>query len=136
MIKSLLMTPAATTLFRNAILHSPPLDIADQTPAIGNAVGNLFAEGMKCTTKLCLQFASLSDIYDQQAALYSMSRYADHPIVGLSIIEPLRVVNDGHTVQGSFGRVVQSGGVLVGGAGKPLIFTNMKDEACTSVADG
>lgn len=130
MIKSLLMTPSAKNLFSNAILQSPPLGNADQTLAIANAIGNVFTEGIKCTTKVCLQSSSIDNIYQQQAEVY----YSEHQIVGLNPVEPFRVAVDGHTVQGSFGHVVQYGGELPGGAGKPLIFTNMKDEACTAVS--
>ncbi|KAL8277415.1 hypothetical protein RQP46_010137 [Phenoliferia psychrophenolica] len=103
MIKSLLVTPSATSLFAQTILHSAPLNWGDQSVEIANTVGDFMAQNLSCTTLDCLRAAAISDILIGTPHFFV-------PILGLgaSPVEPLRVVADGTLVTRQFGMVPAS----------------------------
>jgi carboxylesterase type B len=126
LIKTLLVTPSATSLFARAILQSAPLDSHDHTIAVGNKIGALAASNLDCTTAACLISASVTTILDAQAVtLYAVQGDTDYSV---RVTEsPLRPVVDGKLVTREFRTVVASGQALDGPT-KPLIFTTMEDE--------
>jgi carboxylesterase type B len=133
MIKSLLVTPSATSLFARAIIQSAPLDTVDQTPAIANAVGKRLVNDMlRCRNILCLQKLDVSEILAGQNLLVqdNLANFAQYQT---AMSEPLHVVVDGTLVTRQFRDVVSSGGQLEGSS-KELIFTTVEDEGCLSIA--
>lgn len=135
MIKALLVTPSAVSLFSRAILHSAPLNYADQSPSIANAIGTsiLGPGGLNCTNLGCLQRQPVQNILDAQLSLFdpSTSIYAGY-VQGASTVTPIRTVVDGSLVTRAFGAVTQEQGAIEG-VGKQIIFTTMKDEACDAI---
>ncbi|GAA6020778.1 hypothetical protein JCM10207_001655 [Rhodosporidiobolus poonsookiae] len=132
MIKSLLVTPSATPLFARAILHSAPLDTADQPSDVANAVGKVAAvDLLGCRSFPCLKNKNVDEIVSATASILSSGMALSQSIPGLSFGEPIRVAVDGELVTRDFQQVVASGGPLEG-AGKELIFTTTKNEGCTT----
>ncbi|ORY88073.1 Carboxylesterase [Leucosporidium creatinivorum] len=132
LIKTLLVTPSATSLFARAILQSAPLDSHDQTIAVGNSVGVLAASYLDCTTLACLKSASVDSLLNSQAGVVYSAQA--NQIAGIRVPEsPIRPVVDGKLVTREFRSVVASGQALEGPT-KPLIFTTMKDENALAIS--
>ncbi|GAA6027698.1 hypothetical protein JCM8097_007988 [Rhodosporidiobolus ruineniae] len=139
-IKSLLVTPSATPLFKRAILQSAPLDTVDQSISTANKIGqHALVELVKCRTLSCLQNSrSVEDILAAQATLLEPATVMSlGSTLGLGpdymFSEPFRTVVDGKLVTRDFRQVVRGGGQLEG-RGKELVFTTVKDEGCATIA--
>lgn len=132
LIKTLLVTPSATSLFARAILQSAPLDSHDQTIAVANKIGQVAAYNLDCNTAACFQAASVADILDAQ---YNTNLVVKgNPEYSVRFPESwLRPVVDGKLVTREFRTVVASGQALEGPS-KPLIFTTMKDENAQAIS--
>ncbi|BGP15763.1 hypothetical protein JCM10213v2_003752 [Rhodosporidiobolus nylandii] len=132
-VKSLLVTPSATSLFARAIMHSAPLDSVDQSPAVANEVGAEVLNSLGCKDVACLRDLSLDKIIATDGSIAS-SGLSLAGALGpeVAFAEPLHTVVDGSLVTRSFREVVESGGRLEGG-NKELIFTTVKNEACEAV---
>lgn len=132
LIKTLLVTPSATSLFARAILQSAPLDFSDQTITIGNRVGALAASNLDCTRAACLRSASVDAILDSQASI--IARGQQGGLKGLpgmgSFIRP---VVDGKLVTRDFKAVVRKGETLEGSS-KKLMFSTMKEEGALAIS--
>ncbi|KAK4701463.1 cyclin H, partial [Phenoliferia sp. Uapishka_3] len=137
MVKTLLMTPSASSLFARTILHSPPLNYGDQPPAVGNAVGAYIAQDLNCTNIACMRLANVSDILVTQLKLFNLGfPDADEYIPGVEVAEPIKTVIDGTLVTGSFGgatRTPVSGRSALNPSNKPMILTSVRDEACSII---
>ncbi|KAM0748262.1 alpha/beta-hydrolase [Meredithblackwellia eburnea MCA 4105] len=130
LVKTLLTTPSATSLFHRAIMQSPPLGYGDHSIATANSLGALIANDLSCTTLQCMQSATVSQILSAQNDLFdSSSAYYAGNVAGVAIAEPLRPVVDGTLVTRKFGQVSQTHGALEGT--KPIILSSVQDEACS-----
>ncbi|ORY88106.1 Carboxylesterase [Leucosporidium creatinivorum] len=132
LIKTLLVTPSATSLFARAILQSAPLDFSDQTVTIGNRIGHLAASDLNCTKIACLRGASVDSLLDSQASIIAQGQQgglAGLPAMG-SFIRP---VVDGKLVTRDFNTAVKKGETLEGSA-KKLLFTTMKEEGALAIS--
>lgn len=133
-VKSLLVTPSASNLFRRAIMHSAPLDYDDQSIETANAVGSAFVDKFAgCRSWVCIKTASLDSLLSWQNDLVQQAQLNNLSIPGLALAEPLKTCVDGSLVTRDFRQVVQSGGQLENPS-RELIFTTTKDEACTTIA--
>jgi carboxylesterase type B len=103
LVRTLLATPSADTLFSKAILQSAPLDYGDQSEVTGNALGALYLEHINCNTMACLQTTSVDTILPAQAATVggATSVGSDDFIPGVSQAEPFRPIVDGVLVRGN-----------------------------------
>jgi carboxylesterase type B len=127
LVKTLLVTPSATSLFTRAILQSAPLDFSDQAVNLANTVGKLAKSTMRCHSLLCFTRASLATILSPQATINAQGQSGAIP--GIRIVEPaLRPVVDGKLVTRNFKTVVAAGDALEGPA-KKLLSTTVKNEA-------
>ncbi|CEQ43135.1 SPOSA6832_05034 [Sporobolomyces salmonicolor] len=133
MITSLLSTPSASSLFKRAIMQSPPLDYADQTVSVANNFAQYInSEFFGCRNWNCFQHLSLDTILSAQEAIVyyaSLSQYAGY---GVPAAEPFQTVVDGTLVTSQYRDLVASGGTP--SVEKELLFTTVKDEACLAVA--
>lgn len=134
MVKSLLVTPSASTLFHRTIIQSAPLSIPDSSPSTANFLGGSIAASLGCSTLPCLQARPVSALLATQAKL---SDPTSMMYAGES--SALRVVVDGTFVTRVFGQIVQWGGapfnkLYLNSAPKPTIFTTVRDEACSEIA--
>ncbi|GAA5963862.1 hypothetical protein JCM21900_004430 [Sporobolomyces salmonicolor] len=133
MITSLLSTPSASSLFKRAIMQSPPLDYADQTVSVANNFAQYInSEFFECRNWNCFQHLSLDTILSAQEAIVyyaSLSQYAGY---GVPAAEPFQTVVDGTLVTSQYRDLVASGGTP--SVEKELLFTTVKDEACLAVA--
>ncbi|GAA5885728.1 hypothetical protein JCM6882_007546 [Rhodosporidiobolus microsporus] len=135
-IKSLLVTPSATSLFTRAILQSAPLNTVDQSSTTANAVSTLFLsqDYLGCDTSSCLQNKSIEDLLTAQSWVMQDALGLQGQLDSdFAFSEPLRAVVDGSLVTRGFRQTVASGGQLEGPS-KELIFTTVKDEGCTTIA--
>ncbi|BGP31696.1 hypothetical protein JCM10296v2_003470 [Rhodotorula toruloides] len=132
-VKSLLVTPSASNLFRRAIMHSAPLDYNDQTVETANGVGAAFVDRFAhCRGWVCVKSASLDSILAWQGELAQQAQLGNLSVPGVSMAEPLKTCIDGSLVTRDFRQVVQSGGQLENPS-RELIFTTTKDEACLTI---
>ncbi|GAA5840073.1 hypothetical protein JCM5353_008107 [Sporobolomyces roseus] len=128
MIKSLLSTPSASSLFKRAIIQSAPLDYAPQPAALADSVGKalvvdqlgggnfLWGRYHKTDAEL---LAAQNQIA-QQAALGQLP--------GIPQAEAFNVVLDGVLVTEDGQQIVSSD--------KQVIFTTVQSEACAAVETG
>ncbi|GAA5894880.1 hypothetical protein JCM5296_007606 [Sporobolomyces johnsonii] len=132
MITSLLSTPSASSLFKRAIMQSPPLDYADQTVTIANNFAQYVnSEIFKCRNWNCFRQLSLDTILSAELAVVynaSLGQYAGY---GVAAAEPFQTVVDGTLVTSQYRDLVASGGTP--SVEKELLFTTVKDEACLAV---
>ncbi|GAA5912431.1 uncharacterized protein JCM6883_005667 [Sporobolomyces salmoneus] len=134
MVKALLSTPSASSLFKRAIIHSAPLDYSPQAPALANAVGSAFlfdiafAGNSICGKQNsgCLwRRTSPQEFFQAQSALvYAALKGAFGDSVPFA--EPFNIVADGELVTGDGQQIVNTD--------KEIIFTTVKDEGCPAVA--
>ncbi|GAA5849726.1 hypothetical protein JCM8547_000544 [Rhodosporidiobolus lusitaniae] len=131
-VKSLLVTPSATSLYARAILQSAPLDTADQSPAVGRRVSNKFRSLVSCGTLACLQNLDLDVILNAQNTIIN-SQAADQTYLGYDVAfnEPIRTIIDGSLIPRDWRQAVSSG--QLEGSTKEIIFTTTKDEGCASI---
>ncbi|KAK4055984.1 hypothetical protein OIO90_002979 [Microbotryomycetes sp. JL221] len=127
MVKTLLVTPAASSLFHRAILHSPPLDLTDQTATQASAIGQLIADQLECSTPSCLRSRSISKLLAVQESIVALGQSGQ--LQGLRMTDSfLRPVVDGRLVTRDFVDVTKHRQALID-SGKRLILTTMKDDA-------
>lgn len=126
LIKTLLSTPAADSLFQRAILQSAPLDFGDHTPQTSEAVGQFFLATSQCTGKglACLQNASVSSILDASSQTFVT---VPQQIPGVAAVEPFRPVVDGKLVAKPFLSLVKNGKFT--NTKREIMFTTVKNEA-------
>ncbi|GAA5965610.1 hypothetical protein JCM3765_004755 [Sporobolomyces pararoseus] len=128
MIKALLSTPSASSLFNRAVIHSAPLDYSPQAPALANAVGSAFLfdiAGCGKQNEGCLfRRKSPQDFF---AAQNNLVFAALTGVFGDSVpfAEPFNIVADGDLVSGDGQQILSN---------KEIIFTTVKDEGCPAVA--
>ncbi|GAA5856290.1 hypothetical protein JCM3766R1_001322, partial [Sporobolomyces carnicolor] len=129
MIKALLSTPSAISLFHRAILHSAPLDYSPQVPALANAVGSAFLFDIAGCTKqksACLWRLKTPQEFFQAQGTLVYAALAGTFGDSVPFAEPFNIVADGDLVSGDGQTVLSSD--------KGIIFTTVKDEGCPAVA--
>ncbi|KAF8605434.1 alpha/beta-hydrolase [Ceratobasidium sp. AG-I] len=133
MIRALLASPSATSLFKSAAIHSDTMDygfykpqtISDfQTYFYKNTVASIAA----CSTLACLQAVPVADILNGQQQLRDNAMNWGFGGVAFGG-SPLRPYHDGQLIQYTLtGNSFPSGSAL-----KPLLVMTVKDEAAVSV---
>ncbi|KAG0660613.1 hypothetical protein C6P46_004476 [Rhodotorula mucilaginosa] len=132
-VKSLLVTPAADSLFHRAILQSAPLDYPDLSVSTANTVGRHFVNDLLGLSALAsLRSASVASIVQAQLQLSAEALGLSTSLPDLSFAEPLKTVVDGSFVTRDFRQVISNGGQL-NVPSRNLIFTTVKEEGCASV---
>ena len=132
-VKSLLVTPAADSLFHRAILQSAPLDYPDLSVSTANTVGRHFVNDLLGLSALAsLRSASVASIVQAQLQLSAEALGLSTSFPDLSFAEPLKTVVDGSFVTRDFRQVISNGGQL-NVPSRNLIFTTVKEEGCASV---
>jgi len=129
MIKALLSTPSAQSLFNRAVIHSAPLDYSPQAPAVAQAVGSAFLfdiAGCSKQKSACLwRLKSPQEFFQAQNNLVLAAlggNFGD----SVPFAEPFNIVADGDLVSGDGEQILNSN--------KEIIFTTVKDEGCPAVA--
>jgi carboxylesterase type B len=89
MIRALLTTPSASSLFARAIMQSDPTDYGVSSPAVADWLGDQTLSKLNCTDVACLRAASVGDIVSVQNDLYN-SAASENPAVAMG--EPWRPV--------------------------------------------
>lgn len=129
LIKTLLSVPSADSLFQRAILHSAPLNYADDSPKTSQAVGQAFLNSLGCVDSACLQNAKVSDILAAQDTTFMQT---PQYIEDVSASEPIRPYIDGQLVQQPLVKLANGKGLS--NKNRQIIFTTVKDEAGPTIA--
>ncbi|KAF9792839.1 alpha/beta-hydrolase [Thelephora terrestris] len=97
MVRALLATPSASSLFRSAIIQSDPMDYGFLSPGIQQTMQNFFNEQFSCNPSddSCASSLSVSDILQASDTLYSQAMSLN-PAAGQG--EPIRPVHDGQLI--------------------------------------
>lgn len=128
LVKTLLVTPTAASLFTRAIMESAPLDFTDHAVVLSNAIGQTAAAALGCSTAECFRTASIDDLLTAQDNTVQLGH--GNGIRGLrAAVSVLRPVVDGTLVPKDFGDVIASGQSLK----HPVIFSTMKQEGALSI---
>ncbi|KAF9488391.1 crystal protein [Pleurotus eryngii] len=100
MVRALLAAPSASSLFRNAILHSDPMDFGFLSTTAQQNMQSHFNTEINCgaTDTACHNALSLSTITDASLELFS-SAASFEPSAGMS--QPMRPVRDGSLITSS-----------------------------------
>ncbi|KAJ7122106.1 Alpha/Beta hydrolase protein [Mycena epipterygia] len=123
MIRTLLATPSASSLFRNAILQSDPMDYGFLSVETQKLLQSTFNDLVSCSAAdtACQRALTLDEILDAQVALKAEAMSLD-PSTGQG--EPIRPVKDGQLVTTPLDSTAPFPKVT-----KPLLLTNVKNEA-------
>ncbi|KAJ7146567.1 alpha/beta-hydrolase [Mycena epipterygia] len=129
MIRTLLATPSASSLFRNAILQSDPMDYGFLSVETQELLQSTFNDLVSCSAAdtACQMALTLDEILDAQVTLENEAMDLD-PSTGLG--EPLRPVQDGQLVTTPLDSTAPFPKVS-----KPLLLTNVQNEAGPTIYD-
>ncbi|KAJ7157469.1 alpha beta-hydrolase [Mycena filopes] len=127
MIRTLLATPSASALFRNAIMQSDPIDYGFLTLETQVILQGAFNDLVSCgaSDTACQMALTLDEILDAQTTVENESVSLD-PSTGQG--SPLRPVRDGHLVTTPLDSTAAFPAV-----NKPLLLTNVNNEAGPTV---
>ncbi|KAJ6541458.1 alpha/beta-hydrolase [Mycena capillaripes] len=127
MIRTLLATPSASSLFRSAILQSDPMDFGFLSLETQALLQSTFNDLISCAADdtACQQALTLDEILDAQVTVEDEANDLD-PATGLG--EPLRPVRDGQLVTTPLDSTAPFPAV-----NKPLLLTNVKNEGGPTV---
>jgi carboxylesterase type B len=124
LVKTLLTVPTAQSLFSQAIIHSSPMDVSDDTPSTGDVVGQATLSSLGCSDLNCLRGMSVTDILSSQASLYNDDGNWETPSIFSS--EPWLPIVDGSFVKMDFIKMMNIPHGL--GKDKPMIWTTVENE--------
>ncbi|KAK4049035.1 hypothetical protein OIV83_004396 [Microbotryomycetes sp. JL201] len=131
LVKTLLVTPSAATLFHRVILQSAPLDYTDQSNEIGNRIGQMVATQLDCPTPACMRSKPVSRIIDSQSQIVALGQSGQLP--GLRLTESFfRPVVDGQLVKHDF-RQAMARSQHLASSDKSVMMTVMKDDAALGI---
>ncbi|KIP04759.1 hypothetical protein PHLGIDRAFT_129302 [Phlebiopsis gigantea 11061_1 CR5-6] len=130
MIRGMLAIPSASSLFQSAILQSDPMDYGFLSPGTQQTLQTYFNGLLPCsaTDTACLNNITLSDLLSFQD---NLSGSADSLDESTGLGEPLRLVRDGSLITTPLDSTAQFPSVS-----KPILLTNVKNEAGTSIFGG
>ncbi|KAF8621887.1 hypothetical protein AX15_007440 [Amanita polypyramis BW_CC] len=123
MIRALLATPSASSLFKSGILHSDPMDYGFLSSSTQQLFQRRYNSLINCTSSDtgCWNSLSLETIIDTQMTLFFSAAEID-PSAGSS--EPIRPVRDGSLITSSLDSTTPFPSVS-----KPLMISTVSDEA-------
>ncbi|KAJ7461542.1 alpha/beta-hydrolase [Mycena latifolia] len=123
MIRALLATPSASSLFQSAIMQSDPINYGFLNASTQVALQSSFNElaGCAATNKACQASLSLDAIIDAQVTLTGEASSID---ASTGTAEPLRPVRDGKLITTPLDLTAPFPAV-----NKPLLLSNVKNEA-------
>ncbi|KPV75178.1 uncharacterized protein RHOBADRAFT_43665 [Rhodotorula graminis WP1] len=136
MVKTLLVTDAADSLFSRAILQSAPLDYPDQSYATAAELSKYIYKSLNCPDRRvwpCIRQQSVEKMMAVQSdvqQLASVGQWASRS--DFAFAEPFRIIIDGRIVTKDFRKVVASGQPL-NVPSRPVISSTVKDEGCNGV---
>ncbi|GAA6047009.1 hypothetical protein JCM3770_004149 [Rhodotorula araucariae] len=133
-VKTLLVTDNADTLFHRAILHSAPLDYPDQSFITARNISSRAVADLGCTRRglRCLREQSAQALLAEQAQVLGLAQGGEWAhLSDFSFAEPFRVHIDGSLVTKDFRKIVASGRPL-NVPSRSLIFTTVKNEGCNA----
>ncbi|KAJ7463707.1 alpha beta-hydrolase [Mycena latifolia] len=129
MIRTLLATPSASSLFRSAIMQSDPTDYGFLSTDTQALLQSTFNDLVSCapTDTACQLALTLDEILDAQVTVENEAMDLD-PAAGIG--EPLRPVKDGQLVTTPLDSTAPFPTVS-----KPLLLTNVKNEGGPTIYD-
>ncbi|KAJ7075607.1 alpha/beta-hydrolase [Mycena belliarum] len=127
MIRTLLATPSASSLFRSAILQSDPMNYGFLSVKTQALLQSTFNDLVSCNASdtACQMALTLDKILDAQVTLENEAMNLD---ASTGIAEPLRPVKDGQLVTTPLDSTAPFPTVS-----KPLLFTNVKNESTPTI---
>ncbi|KAJ7024309.1 alpha/beta-hydrolase [Mycena alexandri] len=127
MIRALLATPSASSLFQSAILQSDPMNYGFLNASTQVTLQSTFNDltGCSATNTACLNKLSLDSIVDAQVTLGNEAPFID-PSTGFA--EPIRPVRDGSLITSPLDLTAAFPSV-----NKPILLSNVKNEAGTTI---
>ena len=121
LIRSLLNSAAASPLFARAILHSDPANFGTQTLATSNLVSTFALSQTNCSDLTCLRSMSAQDVLSASTAAVQAAQAIDAAVAVSEVWRPFA---------GSLtGAPFETNPETSSSAGKPIIFTNVENEA-------
>ncbi|KAJ7197881.1 alpha/beta-hydrolase [Mycena rebaudengoi] len=127
MIRALLATPSASSLFQSAILQSDPMNYGFLNVSTQVSLQSHFNDLVHCSAqdKACQAALSVDAILDAQVTLTSDAPSIDE---STGIGEPIRPVRDGALITNPLDLTAAFPSVQ-----KPLLLTNVKNEAAPTI---
>ncbi|KAJ9475870.1 Carboxylesterase [Pseudozyma hubeiensis] len=125
LIRSLLNAPSAAPLFQRAILHSDPANFGTQTQTTSRHVSDFALSQTSCSDLSCLRSMSAGDLLDASTAAVQAGQSIDASVAVTEVWRPF---------VGSFtGSAFEDNPSGAMASGKPIIFTNVENEAGSAV---
>ncbi|KAK4055960.1 hypothetical protein OIO90_002953 [Microbotryomycetes sp. JL221] len=132
LVKTLLVTPSASSLFARAILQSAPLDFVDQTPETANSISEVFTSQLQCINRDCLVNAPIQAIIGAQMATLGIG--ASGGFSGISMLDSFfRPVVDSSFISNDFRAQVEQDVSSIANS-KSFLISTMRDEAAQHIA--
>ncbi|EKM55684.1 uncharacterized protein PHACADRAFT_184465 [Phanerochaete carnosa HHB-10118-sp] len=130
MIRGLLATPSAQSLFQSAILQSDPMDYGFLSTGTQKTLQDFFVSQLSCSASdtACLNNLSIGTILTAQDNLMNNALGLD-PSTGSG--EPIRLVRDGSFITSPLDSTAPFPSVS-----KPILVTNVRNEAALSIYGG
>ncbi|TNY21937.1 crystal protein [Rhodotorula diobovata] len=134
-IKTLLVTNAADSLFHRAIIQSAPLDYPDQSFYTMRNISDKAVIDLGCVRRgfRCLREKSVQDLLDEQTTILNLALDGTwSSLTDFAFAEPFRIHIDGDLVTKDFRQVVASGQPL-NVPSRPVIYSTVINEGCNGV---
>lgn len=119
LIRTLLSTPSATSLFHKAILHSDPANFGTQTASTSDAVSRYAMGQTSCSDVACLRAMSAGDVLDASMQTVQAAQSIDDAVAVSEVWRPFVGQLTGTPFEANPAAV----------ASKPIIVTNVENEA-------
>ncbi|KAI0672899.1 alpha/beta-hydrolase [Trametes maxima] len=132
MIRALLATPSASSLFQSAILQSDPMDFGFLSTSLHQGLLDVFMQNVKCSASntACVSALTLNSIMSSQNTLLNMAAGNElDAAVGAS--EPIRPVRDGTLITTTLDSTSTFPKV-----DKPVIVSTVRNEAGPTIYGG
>lgn len=126
LIRALLDSDSAVSLFHRAVLHSDPANIGTQTLATSELVSQYALSQTNCTDLACLRAMSAQDVLEASTQTAQAGQSIDGAVSAAEVWRPFIGTLTGPPFE------VNPSGAL---GGKPIIFTNVENEGGSAVGD-
>ena len=127
LIRSLLNSPSATSLFHKAILHSDPANFGTQTLTTSNLVSSYALSQTSCSDLTCLRNMSAGEVLSASTASVQAGPGIDVSVASAEVWRPYIGELTGAAFEEDPGKNE------IGG--KPIIFTNVENEGGSVVGN-
>ncbi|SPO30473.1 related to para-nitrobenzyl esterase [Ustilago trichophora] len=121
LIRALLNSPTATSLFHRAILHSDPSNFGTQTKKTSGEISDYALSQTGCSDLACLRGMDVGDVLRASSATVAAGQGIDGSVAAAEVWRPFVGEITGSAFEGD-----PAGSSL---GGKPVVWTNVENEA-------